>query len=213
MSGAADGDAGESAAGAGWPAALTRDTAYLTHPVFHDHRSETAMLRYLRRLADRDFALDRGMIPLGSCTMKLNATTEMQAITWPEFAELHPFAPAEHTEGSRELVRQLSAWLVEITGYDAISLQPNAGSQGEDVYKRQPRRSSTCCKVARVSSASPSARCGARSRGRWPSCRRSVPTRTPAPSTPATSCRPAAPPAGSPDPTLLTPAHRAATGG
>ena len=124
VSGAAD-------AGAGWPAALTRDTAYLTHPVFHDHRSETAMLRYLRRLADRDFALDRGMIPLGSCTMKLNATTEMQAITWPEFAELHPFAPAEHTEGSRELVRQLSAWLVEITGYDAISLQPNAGSQGE----------------------------------------------------------------------------------
>ncbi len=131
VSSAADGDAGESAAGAGWPAALTRDTAYLTHPVFHDHRSETAMLRYLRRLADRDFALDRGMIPLGSCTMKLNATTEMQAITWPEFAELHPFAPAEHTEGSRELVRQLSAWLVEITGYDAISLQPNAGSQGE----------------------------------------------------------------------------------
>ncbi len=124
VSGAAD-------AGAGWPAALTRDAAYLTHPVFHDHRSETAMLRYLRRLADRDFALDRGMIPLGSCTMKLNATTEMQAITWPEFAELHPFAPAEHTEGSRELVRQLSAWLVEITGYDAISLQPNAGSQGE----------------------------------------------------------------------------------
>ncbi|HET7475963.1 MAG TPA: aminomethyl-transferring glycine dehydrogenase [Dermatophilaceae bacterium] len=114
-----------------WPAALVRDSDYLTHPVFGTHHSETSMLRYLRRLADRDFALDRGMIPLGSCTMKLNATTEMEAITWPEFADLHPFAPAAHTEGYRELVADLSAWLCELTGYDAVSLQPNAGSQGE----------------------------------------------------------------------------------
>ncbi|HMM94786.1 aminomethyl-transferring glycine dehydrogenase [Phycicoccus sp.] len=114
-----------------WPEALTRTSEYLTHPVFSAHRSETAMLRYLRRLADRDFALDRGMIPLGSCTMKLNATTEMVAITWPEFAELHPFAPHEQTRGIRGLVDELSAWLCEITGYDAVSLQPNAGSQGE----------------------------------------------------------------------------------
>ena len=114
-----------------WPEHLVRTNEYLTHPVFHEHRSETQMLRYLRRLADRDFALDRGMIPLGSCTMKLNATTEMAAITWPEFAGLHPFAPAGQTEGIRELIGQLSDWLCEITGYDAVSLQPNAGSQGE----------------------------------------------------------------------------------
>ena len=114
-----------------WPSDLARTTDFLTHPVFHSHRSETAMLRYLRRLADRDFALDRGMIPLGSCTMKLNATTEMVAVTWPEFADLHPFAPLDQTEGIREIVADLSAWLCEITGYDAVSLQPNAGSQGE----------------------------------------------------------------------------------
>ena len=108
-----------------------RTSDYLTHPVFSTHHSETAMLRYLRRLADRDFALDRGMIPLGSCTMKLNATTEMVAVTWPEFANLHPFAPTSQTEGIRGLVDDLSAWLCEITGYDAVSLQPNAGSQGE----------------------------------------------------------------------------------
>ena len=114
-----------------WGDELRRTSDFLTHPVFHSHRSETAMLRYLRRLADRDFALDRGMIPLGSCTMKLNATTEMQAITWPEFAELHPFAPPNQTEGIRELIADLSTWLCEITGYDAVSLQPNAGSQGE----------------------------------------------------------------------------------
>jgi len=113
------------------PAALQRTSVYLTHPVFHAHRSETAMLRYLRRLADLDYALDRGMIPLGSCTMKLNATTEMAAVTWPGFADLHPFAPADQVEGSVALVRQLEQWLVEITGYDAVSLQPNAGSQGE----------------------------------------------------------------------------------
>ena len=115
----------------GIPAALARTSDFLTHPVFHTHHSETAMLRYLRRLSDRDFALDRGMIPLGSCTMKLNATTEMESITWPEFANLHPFAPAEQTQGIRALIDELSGWLCEITGYDAVSLQPNAGSQGE----------------------------------------------------------------------------------
>jgi glycine dehydrogenase len=110
---------------------LRRTSEYLTHPVFNTYRSETAMMRYLRTLADRDLALDRTMIPLGSCTMKLNATTEMEAVTWPEFGSLHPFAPAEQTQGSRLLISQLSKWLVEITGYDAVSLQPNAGSQGE----------------------------------------------------------------------------------
>jgi glycine dehydrogenase len=115
----------------GIPASLERTTPFLTHPVFASHHSETAMLRYLRRLSDRDFALDRGMIPLGSCTMKLNATTEMEAITWPEFANLHPFAPVEQTEGIRALIGQLADWLCAITGYDAVSLQPNAGSQGE----------------------------------------------------------------------------------
>jgi glycine dehydrogenase len=115
----------------GLPKKLQRAGEYLTHPVFHAHRSETAMLRYLRSLADKDYALDRGMIPLGSCTMKLNATTEMEPVTWPEFANLHPFAPAEQTEGYRELVRSLEEWLAEVTGYDAVSVQPNAGSQGE----------------------------------------------------------------------------------
>jgi len=113
------------------PAALHREDEYLTHPVFHAHRSETAMMRYLKQLADRDYALDRGMIPLGSCTMKLNAATEMAAITWPEFAQLHPFAPGEDVEGSLAMIDQLEAWLAEVTGYDAVSLQPNAGSQGE----------------------------------------------------------------------------------
>jgi glycine dehydrogenase len=110
---------------------LTRSGDFLTHPTFHSYRSETAMLRYLRRLSDRDFALDRGMIPLGSCTMKLNATTEMIPISWPEFAHLHPFAPPEHSAGIRRLIAELEAWLCDITGYDAVSLQPNAGSQGE----------------------------------------------------------------------------------
>ena len=108
-----------------------RTTSYLTHPVFNTYFSETSMLRYLRTLADRDLALDRTMIPLGSCTMKLNATTEMESVTWPEFSALHPFAPVDQTRGSRLLIEQLSKWLVEITGYDAVSLQPNAGSQGE----------------------------------------------------------------------------------
>ncbi|MEW2009971.1 aminomethyl-transferring glycine dehydrogenase [Microbacterium sp. NPDC078814] len=111
--------------------ALRRQDEYLTHPVFHSHRSETAMMRYLKSLSDRDYALDRGMIPLGSCTMKLNAATEMAAITWPEFAGIHPFAPEADVRGYLELIDQLEGWLAEITGYDAVSLQPNAGSQGE----------------------------------------------------------------------------------
>jgi glycine dehydrogenase len=118
-------------AGSAVPAALVRTSPYLTNPVFTTHHSETAMLRFLRRLSDQDYALDRGMIPLGSCTMKLNATTEMESVTWPEFGGLHPFAPLEHTVGIRELVHDLERWLAELTGYDAVSLQPNAGSQGE----------------------------------------------------------------------------------
>jgi glycine dehydrogenase len=110
---------------------LLRTSPYLTHPVFNTNHSETGMMRYLRNLADRDLALDRTMIPLGSCTMKLNAVTEMEAVTWPEFSSLHPFAPADQSQGSRKLIKQLSDWLVAITGYDAVSLQPNAGSQGE----------------------------------------------------------------------------------
>ncbi|VTR76403.1 aminomethyl-transferring glycine dehydrogenase [Cellulomonas hominis] len=113
------------------PASLRRTSAYLTHPVFHRHRSETAMLRYLRALSDKDLALDRTMIPLGSCTMKLNATVEMEAISWPGFAGLHPFVPAEQAAGYAELIGDLTAWLAEITGYAAVSVQPNAGSQGE----------------------------------------------------------------------------------
>ncbi|MEH0558548.1 aminomethyl-transferring glycine dehydrogenase [Streptomyces silvae] len=113
------------------PEGLLRGDAVLTHPVFHQHRSETAMLRYLRKLADKDYALDRGMIPLGSCTMKLNATAEMEAITWPEFGALHPFAPAEQAQGFLTLIRELEERLAEVTGYDAVSIQPNAGSQGE----------------------------------------------------------------------------------
>ncbi len=108
-----------------------RTSEFLAHPVFHSYRSETAMLRYLRRLSDLDLALDRSMIPLGSCTMKLNATAEMEAISWPEFAGLHPFAPAQDAAGLIELIGQLESWLAEITGYAAVSLQPNAGSQGE----------------------------------------------------------------------------------
>ncbi|MDD2925748.1 aminomethyl-transferring glycine dehydrogenase [Rhodoferax sp.] len=113
------------------PAALRRTSTYLTHPVFNSHHSETGMLRYIRRLSDFDLALDRSMIPLGSCTMKLNATSEMIPITWPEFAHLHPFAPADQRQGYAELDAQLRAWLCQATGYAGISLQPNAGSQGE----------------------------------------------------------------------------------
>ena len=113
------------------PASLLRTSSFLTHPVFNTNHSETAMMRYLRNLADRDLALDRTMIPLGSCTMKLNSATEMEAVSWPEFSKLHPFAPTNQSSGSRELIAQVSKWLVSITGYDAVSLQPNAGSQGE----------------------------------------------------------------------------------
>ena len=113
------------------PVVLVRSSKYLTHKVFNTYHSETAMLRYIRTLADRDLALDRSMIPLGSCTMKLNATTEMIPVTWPEFSSLHPFAPAEQSAGYRRLIQELSDWLIAITGYDAVSLQPNAGSQGE----------------------------------------------------------------------------------
>ncbi|MBY0441110.1 MAG: aminomethyl-transferring glycine dehydrogenase [Mycobacteriaceae bacterium] len=109
----------------------TRTSDFLTHPAFISYRTETSMMRYLRALADKDIALDRSMIPLGSCTMKLNAAAEMEAITWPEFARQHPFAPACDTPGLRQLIAQLEGWLTQLTGYDAISLQPNAGSQGE----------------------------------------------------------------------------------
>lgn len=129
--GPGDIEALDAATGDTLPEALLRTDTYLTHPVFHQHRSETAMLRYLRRLADRDYALDRGMIPLGSCTMKLNATTEMEPVTWPEFGALHPFAPAEQAAGYLTLIRELEEQLAEVTGYDKVSIQPNAGSQGE----------------------------------------------------------------------------------
>ncbi len=115
----------------GIPEPLRRTSPFLTHPVFSGHRNETAMLRYLRRLSDRDYALDRGMIPLGSCTMKLNATTEMEPVTWPGLAGLHPFCPPDQALGYRRLIEDLAGWLAEITGYAAVSLQPNAGSQGE----------------------------------------------------------------------------------
>jgi glycine dehydrogenase len=115
----------------GIPHELRRAGEILAHPVFRSHHSETELLRYLRRLADMDVALDRSMIPLGSCTMKLNATSEMAPVSWPEFANMHPFAPLEQARGYLDLIRELEAMLVEITGYDAVSLQPNAGSQGE----------------------------------------------------------------------------------
>ncbi|MBW3621161.1 MAG: aminomethyl-transferring glycine dehydrogenase, partial [Actinobacteria bacterium] len=124
--GAADGELPDAI-----PAELRRTSEVLTHPVFSAHRSETEMLRYLRRLADRDVALDRSMIPLGSCTMKLNATAEMEAITWPAFADLHPFAPLDQAEGLLELIHELEDQLAEVTGYARVSVQPNAGSQGE----------------------------------------------------------------------------------
>jgi len=118
-------------AGDAYPPALSRTSAFLAHPVFRRHRSETQMLRYLRSLADKDLALDRTMIPLGSCTMKLNATSEMLPVTWPEFSNLHPFAPTDQARGYAQLVDDLARMLCVVTGYDAVSLQPNAGSQGE----------------------------------------------------------------------------------
>jgi glycine dehydrogenase len=113
------------------PSELKRASAFLNHPVFNTHRSETELLRYMRKLSDRDLALDRAMIPLGSCTMKLNATSEMIPLTWPEFGALHPFAPSEQAKGYHALFKRLEKWLCDITGYDAISLQPNSGAQGE----------------------------------------------------------------------------------
>lgn len=121
----------ESSAREALPGELKRSSAFLTHPVFHAHRSETELLRYMRKLSDRDLALDRAMIPLGSCTMKLNATSEMIPLTWPEFGNLHPFAPSEQAKGYHALFARLEQWLCDITGYDAISLQPNSGAQGE----------------------------------------------------------------------------------
>ncbi len=115
----------------GFPETLLRASEYLTHPVFHMNRAESEMMRYMRRLSDRDLALDRAMIPLGSCTMKLNAAAEMMPITWPEFGSLHPFAPADQALGYHEAITDLSAKLCEITGYDAMSMQPNSGAQGE----------------------------------------------------------------------------------
>ncbi len=129
----ASGDAASVAGGSfrSFDDSLIRASDYLTHPVFNTHHSETAMMRYLKYLADKDYALDRGMIPLGSCTMKLNAATEMEAVTWPEFGGIHPFAPAADVDGYLELIDQLETWLADVTGYDSVSLQPNAGSQGE----------------------------------------------------------------------------------
>ncbi len=119
------------ASATGIPSDLRRTTSFLEHPTFSSYRSETEMLRYLRRLQDKDIALDRSMIPLGSCTMKLNATSEMEPIAWPEFADIHPFVPLDQVEGYLEMIQQLERWLASITGYDAVSVQPNSGAQGE----------------------------------------------------------------------------------
>jgi glycine dehydrogenase len=127
----ADIDALDAAAADAFPASLARRSVFLTHPVFNTHHSEHELLRYLRLLADKDLALDRTMIPLGSCTMKLNATAEMIPVTWREFAHLHPYAPADQTAGYRQMTGELESWLAECTGYDAVSLQPNSGAQGE----------------------------------------------------------------------------------
>ena len=131
LSGSPAGAGSAAPAARAFPDSLVRTSEYLTHQVFNSHHNETSMMRYLKQLADKDYALDRGMIPLGSCTMKLNAATEMEAVTWPEFSTLHPFAPADEVAGSLELITQIESWLVDVTGYDSVSIQPNAGSQGE----------------------------------------------------------------------------------
>ena len=131
FSGASCGDAPSEAGTPDWPEELRRTSGYLTHPTFHRYRNETAMMRYLRRLADKDLALDRTMIPLGSCTMKLNAAVEMEPVSWPGFADIHPLVPAEQAAGYARMIGELESWLAEITGYAAVSVQPNAGSQGE----------------------------------------------------------------------------------
>ena len=125
------GTLGEADAQYDLPAELLRTDDYMQHPIFHKYRSETEMMRYLRHLADKDLALDRTMIPLGSCTMKLNAAAEMEPISWPEFANIHPLVPEDQAVGWHELIKDLTEWLVAITGYDAVSLQPNSGATGE----------------------------------------------------------------------------------
>ena len=173
------------------PASLVRRSEFLDHPAFTSFHSETSMLRELRRLADQDLALDRTMIPLGSCTMKLNATTEMEPVTWPEFGDLHPFAPPTQAAGYRRLIGDLERWLCEITGYDAVSLQPNAGSQGELAgllairawHRSRRRRPTATCASSRPR---PTAR--TRHRRPWPACGSSSwPAPTPATSTSSTS--------------------------
>ncbi|BDZ44616.1 hypothetical protein GCM10025866_05250 [Naasia aerilata] len=154
------------------PESLRRTSGFLGHPVFNTHHSETSMMRYLSYLAGLDYALDRGMIPLGSCTMKLNSAVEMESVTWPEFARIHPFAPAEDVQGYLELIGQLETWLAEVTGYDAVSLQPNAGSQGSSRGSSPSgattRRAGT---AGGPSASSPRARTAPmRPRRCWPGC-------------------------------------------
>ena len=132
------------------PEGLVRTSEYLTHPIFHMNRAEAEITRYMRRLADRDLALDRAMIPLGSCTMKLNATAEMMALSWPEFADIHPFVPSDQTEGYAEVIGDLCGKLCAITGYDAFSMQPNSGAQGE--YAGLPDDPGVSCQPRRGAS-------------------------------------------------------------
>src|SRR6202012_2107798 len=123
---------GVEAAAPGRAEIVNRTSEFLTHPAFTRYRTETSMMRYLRELADKDLALDRSMIPLGSCTMKLNAAAEMESISWPAFARQHPFGPASDTQGLRKLIADLETWLVQMTGFDAVFLQPNARLPGDD---------------------------------------------------------------------------------
>ena len=172
---AADIDAIDANAPSGLPAPLQRDSGYLTHPSFHQYHSETEMLRYLRRLQQKDIALDRSMIPLGSCTMKLNATAEMIPVTWPEFADMHPLAPLDQTQGYRRLTDGLEDMLCRITGFDAVSLQPNAGSQGEYAGLSRSAVTTTAAAIPSAISASSRARRMApiRRAPSWRACRSS----------------------------------------